>query len=454
MRKCDQLLFTFFVIALTGCSGDLKDQTEGSSSGSGGTQQTGGTEPVTAQSCGPLPEAKTGNSIIIGPGQVGELQKIVTNAETGDTIFLRDGTYSLNGSYLWISTPGITLRSVSGNPEAVILDADYSSTEIITIAASNVTIAEISIIKPYTHAIHVTSSDAGDTLNTLIYRVNIVNPREQAIKINPHGGASGFYSDNGVIACSSMKLDDAGRGFVNTVHGGCYTGGVDGHQAKDWVIRDNHIEGFWCEAGLSEHAIHLWRGSRGTLVERNTLVNNARGVGFGLAASGAARVFDDNPCPEAAGAYIGHYEGIIRNNFIYANDQELLDSSSGFDGGISLWSACRAKAVHNTIVASDTRSSSIEWRFGSSQAIEVSNNIATSRLWNRDGNATLQNNIENAQLNLFVDAVNGDLHLNPDATAAIDQGVVLSVGLGETDFDQETRDGAPDIGADEFLTSP
>ena len=53
-------------------------------------------------------------------------------------------------------------------------------------------------------------------------------------------------------------------------------GGVDAHAARGWTIRRNRIEGFWCPSGLSEHAIHFWSASRGTLVERNTIIDAAQ----------------------------------------------------------------------------------------------------------------------------------------------------------------------------------
>lgn len=40
--------------------------------------------------------------------------------------------------------------------------------------------------------------------------------------------------------------------------------------------------------GAPEHGIHFWTGSRGTLVERNLLKNNARAIGFGLVARDGA----------------------------------------------------------------------------------------------------------------------------------------------------------------------
>jgi hypothetical protein len=330
----------------------------------------------------------------------------------------------------------------------VILDGEYTTTEVITVAASDVTIADLTIRRAYTHPIHVVSTDSGDTLNTLIYNVHLVDPREQAIKINPN--AAGHFPDDGEIACSLIELTDEGRPQVNPTSGGCYTGGVDGHQARGWVIRDNTIRGFWCDTGLSEHAVHCWRGCRDTVVERNRLLDNARGVGFGLATSGAARTYDDDPCPGADGGYVGHYDGIVRNNFIHVSDPDLLASPDGFDCGICLWSACGAEALHNSVVSTGGCFSSIEWRFATTD-VTVTNNIATHALNERDGaTGALAGNLTDATLDLFEDGAGGDLHLVTGATAAIDQGVGVDDGLCDDDIDGDPRDDAPDIGADEL----
>ena len=401
-------------------------------------------------SCAPL-GPPDGDVIAVGPDQAAELQGIVAAAGTGAVILLADGTYPLDGAYLWFGTPGVTLRSESGDPEAVIIDGGYATTEIVTVAASDVTIAEVTIQRSYTHPIHVTTSELGDTVGTRIYRVRLIDPREQAIKINPHAD-TGVYPDGGEIACSVMLLTDEGRPNVNPTSGGCYTGGVDAHQARDWIIRDNRVEGFWCPSGLAEHAIHLWRGSRDPVVERNVLVNNARGVGFGLVTDGDARTYADDPCPEAGDAYVDHYGGVVRNNFVFADRAELFASEAGYDCGICLWSACGARVAHNTLVSTADHTSSIEWRFAASQSIEIANNLATDSLWEREeASAELAGNLEGAAAGLVADVATGDLHLAADAAAAIDQGVPLADGLCAFDIDGDPRDEAPDIGADEIV---
>ncbi|HID45718.1 MAG TPA: hypothetical protein EYP34_08190 [Chromatiaceae bacterium] len=390
--------------------------------------------------CEPLPPA---NGNIVNVDSVSSLRAAVNNALAGDDILIADGVYNLNGVYLRIDVPNITLRSASGNRNAVILDGNYQTTEIIQIAASNITIADITLREAYYHPIHVMSSDTADTRNTLIYNVRIIDPGEQAIKINPTG--AGFYPDEGTIACSHIELTNAGRPHIRN---NCYTGGIDAHQAEDWVIRDNRIEGFWCESGLSEHGIHLWRGSRGTLVERNVLNNNARGIGFGLVTSGNARTYPDSPCPAAGGSYVDHYDGIVRNNFVFANEAALFASNDGFDCGICIWQACGAKVLNNTVASTAAPLSSIEWRFDNT-SVDIRNNIVSHNLRHRGGSANLENNIEQAPLAMFADGSNGDLHLIPSATIAIDQASVLADVADDIDGELRSAATPPDIGADE-----
>ncbi|MCP4538236.1 MAG: DNRLRE domain-containing protein [Chloroflexi bacterium] len=398
--------------------------------------------------CPPL-SAPSGNIVTVDT--VAELQSAVNTASSNTTILVADGTYNLNGVFLRFDVPDVTLRSASGNRENVVLDGDYVTTEIIQIVASNVTIADLTLREAYYHPIHVMSLPSSDTLNTLIYNVHIIDPGEQAIKINPHTGENALYfPDSGTIACSHIELTDAGRPHIRN---DCYTGGVDAHQARDWIIRDNLIEGFWCASGLSEHGIHLWRSCRDTLVERNEVRNNARGIGFGLASSGdGIRTYSDNPCPGAEGGYIDHYGGIIRNNFVFANNTGLFASQYGFDCGICLWQACGAQAVHNTVASTQAPFSSIEWNLPLSD-VDVINNLVTHNLRDRDGVAYQAGNLENQPLSLFTDGNNGDLHLVEGATAAIDQGVPLTAGLCDDDIDGDARPSgsAPDVGADEYL---
>ncbi len=283
-------------------------------------------------------------------------------------------------------------------------------------------------------------------IDTLIYNVHIIDPGQQAIKINPHA-AKIHFTDDGVVACSTL-----GRAKVWEINGSCYTGGVDGHQSRGWVVRDNSIEGFWCPGGLSEHGVHFWTGSRDTVVERNRIIDNARGIGFGLRESGTGRTYADDPCPGASG-YVGHFDGVIRNNFIFANRAELFTSQSGADGGIAL--ACGAQAVHNTVAFTAAPFAAVEWRFANTD-VSLINNLTTHNLMDRGGAASLAGNLDHQPLSTFVDGAYGNLHLDSTAAAAIDQGAATPPGICSDDFDGEARPAgsAADIGADEYGGSP
>lgn len=420
----------------------------------GGTMATDGTAdstgpgdtddpppPPPAAGCEPLPPAE-GDVVEIGPED--DLAATISAAPSGRTILLRDGTYDVSGaSYIVFRTPGVTLRSSSGDPSAVVIDGGHAIGECLSVAASNITIAELTVQRPLYHPIHVTGASDANTEGTLIYRVRAIDPGQQAIKIN--ASSEGFYTDGGTVACSHIELTDAGRPGVTD----CYTGGIDAHLAWGWEIRDNHIEGFWCEAGLSEHAVHFWNGARDTLVERNTIVDCARGVGFGLGdmGNGTTRDYGDDPCPGVDG-YVGHFDGIIRNNTILAARQELFGSQAGFDSGIALEQACGTGVYHNTIVSLQQPFTNIEYRWPNT-SVDIANNLTTHAIIERDGGqATLQGNLSDQGTEHFVDAAGGDLHL-ADGSSAIDAGVVLAAGLADEDIDGDARDGSPDVGADE-----
>jgi uncharacterized repeat protein (TIGR01451 family) len=155
---------------------------------------------IEAATSGPFCEPMSppsGNVIEVYPSQASELDSTVQAAATGDTILLHDGTYELHGDYLWFSTPGVTMRSASGNREAVVIDGNYETTEMVTVNASNVTIADLTLKRAQTHPIHVTPPHDADITATLIYNVHIIDPGEQAIKINFAGRDALFSSQYG-----------------------------------------------------------------------------------------------------------------------------------------------------------------------------------------------------------------------------------------------------------------
>ncbi len=434
----------------TGCGGE--DCCGGGGGGetggwaSGGTTGDAGSAPGGAAgvstSCAPLPPPN-GDPILVTPSQTSELPRIVDEAPAGATILLEPGTYELT-RWLDFSRDGMTLRSTTDQAADVILDATYSVNEAVVIRANAVTIAHLTILRAIDHPVHVYPPDAATNIQgPRLYGLRLIDGGEQFVKVNPMGDPPSAFVDNGSVECSSFQLTDEGRPNVERTAGGCYTGGIDVHAARGWLVRNNHFEGIYCETeGLAEHAVHFWRGCRDTVVENNTIQNCARGIGFGMGdGEASSRVYPDRPYE---GASLGHYDGIIRNNVIHAN----IDFVSGYDSGITLEQARHPLILHNTVVSTRPGSffSSIDYRFSGTEAL-IRNNLV-DRITVRDGAAgTVDHNLEDAPHETFVE-FGRDFHLSSAATAAIDQGLVESAsGL---DMDGQAHDqGAPDLGADE-----
>ncbi len=75
---------------------------------------------------------------------------------------------------------------------------------------------------------------------------------------------------------------------------------------------------------------------------------------------------------------------------------------------------------------------------------------SANRMLERDGaSATGNHGTDEAKASWFVDVSRGDLHLVDAAGGAIDQGEPLPPADCPDDIDGETRDDAPDLGADE-----
>ena len=176
-----------------------------------------------------------------------------------------------------------------------------------------------------------------------------------------------------------------------------------------------------------------------------------RGIGFGLETEGEARTYADDPCPGAGGGYVGHYGGVIRNNFVFASRSELFASQYGFDCGVCMWNACGAQVLHNSVASTQVPFSSIEWRYDQTD-IDLINNLVTHNLRDRGGAVYDAGNLHSQPLSVFVDGTNGDLHLSPTATDAINKGQALGTGVCDDDIDGALRPlgGGFDIGADEY----
>jgi hypothetical protein len=388
---------------------------------------------------------RDGTEVTVTPDQAGQLPEMVRTADEDTTFLLEDGTYSLAaGDALQFRAQGVTLRSASGDASSVVIDGQYELDEIAYVVASDVTIAHVTLTRAVNHAVHVTATgDATqNTERTQLYDVRIIDCGEQFVKGNPNGADTAF-PDYGRVECSYFEMTDEGRPNVERNPGGCYTGGIDVHSGRGWVVRNNEFRGIYCAGeGLAEHAVHFWSDSRDTLTENNLIVNCARAIGYGLVENGNDRDYSDDPYPDVTG-HVGHVDGIVRNNVVFAD----IDY---YDTAIELAQARGAKVYHNTIYTVDAANkySSIDYRFANSE-VTIQNNLV-DRITVRNGaSGTVDHNLEGIQAGLFVDPAGLDFHLADSADEAIDKGVDVAESGIDIDGQPHSAGSGPDIGADE-----
>ena len=346
---------------------------------------------------------------------------IQANKGGAKTIILKDGTYTLR-NMLWVEAHGVTVRSVSGNRDAVIIEGrgmNGNVTHIFNVVGANFSVRDVTLRRVSQHAIQIHGEL--NAKSPVIKNVHIADTGQQMVKGSYDAAKPRARADNGIVEGCLFEYS-AGRGPQY------YIGGIDVHNARNWVVRKNTFKGIQSPSDQeAEFAIHFWSDSQGTLVEGNTIINCDRGIGFGMGDR-------------------GHGGGIIRNNMIYH------DSSGRFaDVGIALESAVNTQVYNNTVFQKHGYPNAIEYRFARTKGVLIANNLTNKALCQRDGaSGTVTNNVRNARADWFVNPSSGNLHLRSAISAVVDKGRSIP-GL-TTDFDGESRAKGQgiDIGADEY----
>ena len=223
---------------------------------------------------------------------------------------------------------------------------------------------------------------------------------------------NGYGADDTAIECSEISYSDDGHKHIDgSDSGSCHTGGIS--IAGGWrpAVRRTRFSGIYCDNGAcADPAILLAYGSRDSVIEQNLIENCAAAIHFGIDTLTDMRSYPDKPDP---GGTIEHYGGIIRNNAIEAGEV--------FSTGISLWRAPGARVYHNSFIylpAAVNDTSSVDYRFEETTGAEVRNNILRN-VMERDGAAaTVDHNLENPSLAVWVDAQGGDYHLGAGADSS------------------------------------
>lgn len=378
-----------------------------------------------------------------------DLQSVLQGISPGTEIRLTDGVYHIT-SNLQIRVDSITLRSKNGDRSHVILDGNSGSgeldrarfvPEVVAVRASEVHLVDLTIRYAHDHAIHIAPPTDRPIHGCVMHNLHVYDCGQQLIKVNSNGNADALYwADNGILEGSLLEFIDNSVMQDNGSY--FYTGGLDVHGGRGWVVRWNHFRNIEREGKLMEHAVHFWSRSRGTLVENNRFENVYRAIGFGMKQSpdGLVRTYDDEA---GESPYYDHVEGVIRNNVIFNKAGIHLET------GVELMNVLDVSVVNNTVYCVDDPFNAMEYRWPDTRVTMV-NNLCSHRIMERNGAVAtvFDNNITAAAENWFVNAPVGDLHLRETALEAIDKG--KSVDAMGVDIDGEQRGTPPDIGADEY----
>ena len=375
-----------------------------------------------------------------------ELRAAIAAATPGTTIALANGTYAIGvGAGLDLAVPGVTLRSQSGNAADVVLDGQYVSSRILTIAASDVTVAGVTLAHAANVGVGVHASTA-DVTGVRIYGVHLLdNPGRAVLIASTISAETGPYPDGGEIACSHFEHrtsapDPCGVGAM----------GIDGAGVRDWVIRNNRFDGMACST-MSRRVVWFRAGSRDTKIVANVFVGSSQNIAIGYTSSAGGRTYSD-PLPAGCTGEPEHRGGLVCNNAIAGFGLPPVIGNTDFEEGIALWAACDPWVIHNTIASpgGGETFTNLEYRFPQS-FVHLVNNLALLAPTERDAGVAdatyLPSNAVYTTEGDFMNAIGGDLRLSATATPPAGASIE-SLGLCTVDASGTPRDlTAPDPGA-------
>jgi hypothetical protein len=359
-----------------------------------------------------------------------QLTTAINVSQPGDVIELADGVYQINtvNGIVISDKSGLTIRSQSGNRDAVILQGkgiDNSSTQFIfkLYRSPFFTLCDLTMKYVYWHHIQINSGSHHFTLRNLV----MLDAGEGPVKITSPGGM-GPFSDYGLIENSwlgftSYGTRDVVEGIDIIASVGTVVRNCEFYRIK---LKDNPHDVGW--------GVFAKCNAQDTVIENNYFEDNDIAISFG-----------NGGCPSDYARYgdatYQHRRGIIRNNIVNRTK----------DNAIYINSAKDFKIYNNTLWSTyNDGGNSIDIRFNSNG--KIFNNITNQgyRLRN-GGTATVGNNIWKAKSSIFRDQPNGNFHLAPTAIEAIDQGVDSLADVSyDMDWQSRPKGSKIDIGADEY----
>jgi hypothetical protein len=336
-------------------------------------------------------------------------------------IRLADGTYTLRDT-LYVNAPSVTLIGQSADARAVIVQGDAMSAtakvgSLVRVAAANFELRHITLQRSRNHLIQIAGESNAD--DARIRDCILRDSYEQMLKVSMDFANPGVTGDGGVVEnCVFEYTAGIGPQF--------YIGGVDAHGAKNWVVRGNRFRGIASPGpSVAEFAVHFWNTSASNVVERNSIVDCDRGIGFGLDGR-------------------GNDGGIIRNNMIYhsRNGHRFADT------GIALIESPNTQVYNNTVVLEHAASAAIEYRFPATKNVALVNNLTNRPIRARNGaSAEVASNRVDAERAWFVDVTAGDLRLAQSVSGVTDGGRPVNGLVDDFDGNERPSGRGVDIGA-------
>jgi hypothetical protein len=343
---------------------------------------------------------------------VGGLFEAVKRARPGATILLADGEYRLP-RILDIPTPGVTLRSRTGNRDAVVLRGGGMTEQqvgvAVSVSAADITLADLTIGWVRYHAVQVRGERAASRVT--LHNVHLLDTGQQLLKGST--ARNNVHADDGLVACSLIEYSDSAPSD--------YTNGVDVLAGRGWTVRDNVLRQIRGPGkGSAGPAILFWVGSERIMIERNLVIDSFRGIALGLK-------------PQPAG--FDAKDSSIVNNVV-------VNLQAWGDEGIEANAAPNTRIDHNTVLMDGTLPWSISVRFGGTTA-QVRNNLTNRSIVLRNGGeATRTGNVVGARPDWFLAPAGADLRLQPGVEGLRGSEAVPEV---DTDFDGRPRPKGADV---------
>jgi len=373
----------------------------------------------------PQPPALAGAAgDVIRVSTAADLEHAVAHLRSGTTVLVAPGTYQLRGELRIRGVHDVSIRGATGQPGDVVIRGSGMSIAgvnvLVHVQQSRVVlIADLSLRDAYYHLLQLHGEDGTDQVR--VYNVRFADAGQQFIKASidlshPNG------VDDTIVEYSVFEYSRTGPPSG-------YTAAIDILRGANWQIRHNLFRNITAPRGVPP-AVLAWHGTRNIVTDRNTFIDCARGILYGI-----------QPQPQYGHSNDG---GVISNNMI------TYTRPDGGDAGISLWDSPNTRVRHNSVVVGAGFPNAIEYRFPGTTRVEIVNNLNDAQIAGRDGAQALLSGNATLPADVLASASVGDLHLTSRARAALAGGVRLPDPGVDWDGDPRPADSAPDIGADQF----